>query len=317
MLSSSTYIYKTVQNLVISQAFEGQRLDNFLMNHLKKVPRTRVYRMLRKGEVRINGRRVKPHDRLKEGDKLRIPPLYTCLEAPPILFSSSDNLVESLEKSILYEDKDLLILNKPTGIAVHGGSGLRFGVIEALRHLRGPSVSLELVHRLDRDTSGCLMVAKRRSSLKVLHEALREGRVQKSYLALVQGVWTGHTHIDEPLQRYHLSSGERRVKVAKEGKPSFTEVQLLKNYGDISLILAKPKTGRTHQIRVHLAFIGNPVIGDIKYGDKALNAALQARGFSRMFLHARGLVFRLPGATKAIEVQAPWDQAWESFLATL
>ncbi len=208
-----------------------------------------------------------------------------------------------------------MILNKPAGIAVHGGSGLRFGVIEALRHLRGPSVSLELVHRLDRDTSGCLMVAKRRSSLKVLHEALRMGEVQKTYLALVAGQFKGKQSINEPLLRYHLASGERRVKVCREGKPSLTEVKHLKSYGSQTLVEVRPKTGRTHQIRVHMAFIGNPVIGDIKYADKALNAALETQGFSRLFLHASRLVFRLGEAQ--IKVQAPYDKIWDAYMARL
>lgn len=316
MVSLSTNIQKGVQNLRISPELAGQRLDNFLINHLKKIPKTRIYRMLRQGEVRVNKHRAKPQYRLIVADIIRIPPIYEAPAAAPQLLSGINHLAEYIETQILYEDSHLLILNKPTGLAVHGGSGLSFGAIEVLRHLKGSTVPLELVHRLDRDTSGCLLVAKRRSLLKALHEAFQAGKVYKSYLALVKGEWQGGSQVSEPLMRYHLQSGERMVKVAHQGKASLTQFEVLHSYGSTTLMLAKPRTGRTHQIRVHTAFVGNSIVGDLKYGDERLNAAFKAQGFSRLFLHASHIAFQLPGESRMSQ-EAPCDAAWDRCLEAL
>jgi 23S rRNA pseudouridine955/2504/2580 synthase len=286
-----------VRHVQVDAENAGQRLDKVLVQLLIGVPRSRIFRLIRRGEVRVNGRRAGPELRLATGDTVRLPPVREAtVEAPrrvPV------TLVRSVEAAILHEDERLLVLNKAAGIAVHGGSGLAFGIIEALRASR-PTETLELAHRLDRDTSGCLVVARRASALRVLHALLREGAVQKSYLALLAGRWNlGHKSIDAPLRTDLRVGGERTVKVDAQGKQARTEFKLIEHYGaKASLIEATLHTGRTHQIRVHAAYCGHPVLGDDKYGLEQANEAAAALGLARMFLHAHSLAFRWPGGTE-------------------
>ena len=249
----------TVKQVEVKE-YAGQRLDNFLLRYFKGIPKSKVYKMLRRGEVRVNGGRKKPSYRLIEGDEVRIPPVRTGEAAP----NSFDKLSwKKIEASILFEDSDLIVLNKPSGMAVHGGSGISDGIIELLRKGR-PGSMLELVHRLDRDTSGCVMVAKKRSTLRAIHEQLRNpGGIDKIYHTLVVGDWPKTVkQVKAPLLRYTLMSGERMVKVDDEGKPSITRYRVLENFVGLSLLEAKPVTGRTHQIRVHCLHMGHPIVGD-------------------------------------------------------
>ncbi|MBR9912336.1 MAG: 23S rRNA pseudouridine(955/2504/2580) synthase RluC [Gammaproteobacteria bacterium] len=297
----------SVRFVAIDADREGQRIDNFLMAQLKGVPRTLVYRIVRKGEVRVNKGRVKADYRLKSGDVVRIPPVRVtpASEPPP----ASQQLADLLENSILFENKGLLILNKPSGLAVHGGSGINLGLIEVLRQIRPQEHYLELVHRLDRDTSGCIMIAKKRSMLRHLHKELREGRVQKYYHALVAGRWPERCReVRAPLKKNELSSGERMVRVDSEGKESLTEFRVLQHYQGCSLVEAKPITGRTHQIRVHAQFQGHGLVGDSKYGNDEVNKAMKAKGFNRLFLHAAALSLLLPDEDKPLLVRAPLDE---------
>jgi len=294
----------------------GQRIDNFLRTQLKGAPKSLIYRILRKGEIRVNKKRVKPDSRLVAGDIIRIPPVRVPErgEAAPV----GAGLAEHLEQAILYESDSLLVINKPSGLAVHGGSGVSLGLIEALRQVRPDSRFLELVHRLDRDTSGCIMVAKKRSMLRFLHEALRQRRVQKIYQALVVGRWEKRQQvIDAPLLRFELKSGERMVKVHEDGKPSVTRFQVLRRFQDrATLVEARPLTGRTHQIRVHTQFAGHPIVGDVKYTPDADNSQFRALGIRRLMLHAARLELELPDGEK-LSVAAPLDQDTENMLESL
>ncbi len=279
-----------VQTLLAGGEDAGQRIDNFLIRHLRGVPRTHIYRILRTGEVRVNSGRVRQGYRLAAGDRVRIPPLRV-VSAPPARPSAS--LIERVEGWILREEDDWLALDKPSGIAVHGGSGLRHGLIEALRAARPQARGLELVHRLDRETSGCLLVAKRRSALRALHQALRSGTVDKRYLALALGRWPrARERVDAPLQRFVLRSGERMVRAGEGGKPARTRFRVLGYAPQATLLEARPVTGRTHQIRVHAALAGNPLAGDPKYGG---GARVRVPGLRRLFLHAHALRFAAPG----------------------
>lgn len=310
-----------VRKVEVGEGSDGQRIDNFLITELKGVPRTLVYRILRSGEVRLNGGRARPSDRVHAGDVVRIPPVRVATpgEAAPV----SAGLVRALEDGILYEDEHLLVLNKPAGLAVHGGSGLSLGVIEALRQARPHAKFLELVHRLDRETSGCLVIAKKRSALLVLQKRMRGGDddeegMGKRYRVLVKGRWKGgHHRIEAPLQKNTLSSGERMVRVSRDGKPSITEFEVLERFDDCSLVEATLLTGRTHQIRVHCEHAGHPVAGDLKYGDEAFNKTIRDRGLRRMFLHAYRLDFSHPADERAMRVEAPLDGALENILAVL
>lgn len=300
----------------IDAQHEGQRIDNFLTTYLKGVPKSFIYRVLRRGEVRVNKARIKPTYRLQEGDRVRIPPLRrgepTASTAQP-----GKNLLELLNHSILYEDEGIVILNKPAGIAVHGGSGISFGIIEILRAARPQAPFLELVHRLDRDTSGCLIIAKKSSSLRHIHQLLREDGMEKRYVALLQGAWRGEERqVTAPLRKNVLQSGERVVRVAAEGKPSQTVFRPLRRWAGASLVEAMPLTGRTHQIRVHAAYLKQPIAGDEKYGDAGFNRAMQEKGLRRLFLHAASLRFST-AAGQRIEVTAPLDPALQQVLQGL
>ena len=300
----------------IDSHHEGQRIDNFLTTYLKGVPKSFIYRVLRRGEVRVNKARIKPSYRLQERDVVRIPPLRRS-EPEAVTAKPGDKLIELLNNSILYEDEGLVIINKPAGIAVHGGSGISFGVIEILRAARPRASLLELVHRLDRDTSGCLIIAKKRSALRHIHELLREEGIEKRYLALLQGAWQGGARqVSAPLRKNVLQSGERVVRVAEDGKPSQTLFRPLRRWKSTSLMEVMPLTGRTHQIRVHAAYLKQPIAGDDKYGDADFNRSMQAKGLRRLFLHAASLHFS-NAAGKSIEVNAPLDPALQHVLDAL
>ena len=304
-----------VQLVTISDEDAGQRIDNFLVRVLKGVPKSHVYRVLRSGEVRVNKGRIDQTYRLVEGDIVRIPPVRVAEKAI--------QTVPGAEFKILLEDNSLLVIDKPAGVAVHGGSGVSYGVIEQLRSARPEAKFLELVHRLDRDTSGILLLAKKRSALTNLHEQIREGQLDKRYLVLVQGDWKNpRQHIKLPLFKYNAADGERRVRVQTDGLPSHTIFNLLQKYGNFALLEAELKTGRTHQIRVHLASSGFAIAGDDKYGDFALNRALQkAEGdriaFKRMFLHAHQITFTHPETGKQVTLKAPLPAECERFLKSL
>ncbi len=293
----------SVQILEIDSDQSGQRIDNFLITQLKGVPKSRIYRLLRKGEVRVNKGRIRAEYKLKQGDLVRLPPIRVAEQKT--LVKPSAQLAELIKESILYEDDDLIVLNKPTGMAVHGGSGINLGVIEVLRQLF-ESAKLELIHRIDRETSGCLLIAKRRSVLRHVQDQFREKTVKKSYTTLVAGKWPRHAkRVEAPLLKNQLSSGERIVKVSGEGKPSVTDFNVLDRFESATLLLASPVTGRTHQIRVHTQSTGHPIIGDDKYGDVDSNKALRRVGVKRLFLHATSIAFNLPGDNRRIELEAP------------
>lgn len=298
-----------VQHFEVSAEEAGQRLDNYVHRRLAGVPRSRVYRVIRKGEVRVNGRRAGPETRLQPHDRVRIPPVRV---APPAeVGKPSAQLCARIGEAIVYEDARLLVLDKPAGIAVHGGSGVSFGIIEALRALR-PDESLELVHRLDRDTSGCLLVARDRGALRTLHALIREGGFEKRYLALIKGKWElGAKRIDVPLRTDARVGGERTVRTASSGKPSVSEFRPLQFFGKAATLMEITlRTGRTHQIRVHAQHAGHPVAGDLKYGDAAFNEELRALGLERMFLHAHSLSFAWPqGAEFSVNTPLPPELA--------
>lgn len=305
-----------VRFVTIDEGHAGQRIDNFLLTALKGVPKSHVYRLLRKGEVRVNKGRIKPEYKLNVGDVVRIPPVRVATTELPA--TPHGYLLERVEQSILFEDKNVLVLNKPSGLAVHGGSGVNQGVIEVLRALRPQASFLELVHRLDRDTSGCLMVAKKRSALRQLHELLRESDMNKVYLALVKGQWRGGRRtVTARLHKNQLQSGERVVRVSDQGKESVSHFEPVQVYKDCSLVQVTLETGRTHQIRVHSAHIGHPIAGDDKYGDEAFNALMRARGLKRLFLHAESLNFVWPESDVPMSFQAPLDDELRRFLASL
>lgn len=306
-----------VKYVSIDSERAGQRIDNFLLTYFKGVPRTHVYRVLRKGEVRVNKGRVQATYRLKTGDEVRIPPVK--MDSREINIKVSPALTQVLENSVLYEDEALLVINKPSGLAVHGGSSVSCGVIEALRAIRPQEKHLELAHRLDKETSGCLLIAKKRSVLKALHDMFREREVKKVYHALVIGRWPKRVNkINAALERTTLKSGDRRVRMDEEGKESTTTFSILKHFDDLSLIEAMPQTGRTHQIRVHTQVAGHPIVGDDKYAPKAQNQALMAaHDIRRLCLHAARLTFRLPGTDKKITVEAPYDKAFAEILKRL
>lgn len=306
-----------VQLLEVAPEYAGQRIDNFLRTQLKGVPKTLIYRILRKGEVRVNKGRIKPEYKLQAGDVVRVPPLRLAERDEPAPLAQG--LLERLEASIVYEDNALIVMNKPAGIAVHGGSGLSYGVIEAFRQLRPESKDLELVHRLDRDTSGLLMIAKKRSMLRHLHDALRSERVvDKRYHALVRGSWpAAKKQIAVPLLKNNLRSGERMVEVNPEGKEALTEFKVLRRFGDFAtLVEARPITGRTHQIRVHAKYAGHSIAGDPKYGDEDFTREIRELGGKRLFLHSAHLRVPMPDGS-VLELDAPVDDIWRQTLERL
>lgn len=298
--------FDKVQFCEIDSDHEGQRIDNFLFRFLKGVPKSRIYRILRKGEVRINKKRVKAEYKLKLGDQVRIPPIRIAEKTDSPNIQNLDK-VKSLETAIIFENKQFILLNKPSGMAVHGGSGLSFGVIEAFRALRPKEKFLELVHRLDRDTSGCLLIAKRRSYLTHFHEQLRTKTMRKEYLAVVIGDWPNqHNRVTAPLKKNQLKSGERIVNVDSEGKDSETRFKCLKRMSGYSLVKAMPMTGRTHQIRVHAQFAGCPLLGDDKYSDLSQHEEVLKRLKIKTFmLHADKLSFNTPDSNEVVTYQAP------------
>ncbi|MBD56868.1 MAG: 23S rRNA pseudouridine(955/2504/2580) synthase RluC [Pseudoalteromonas sp.] len=307
-----------VSFVTIGEDHLGQRIDNFLITHLKGVPKSAVYKILRKGEVRVNKKRIKPVYKLQLNDVVRIPPIKVA-EKEEFVPKKLDK-VKQLEDAILFEDKYLMVINKPSGMAVHGGSGLSYGLIEALRVLRPEERSLELVHRLDRDTSGCLLISKRRSVLTDLHKQLREKTMEKNYWALVDGQWDAKTkNVTEGLRKNTLKSGERVVRVDNtEGKPSHTRFRVLERYAECSLVQASPVTGRTHQIRVHTQCKGHPIACDDKYGvadfDQYVN---KLTGLNRLFLHAHDLRFMHPKNETTMHVEAPLDNALQNCIKKL
>ncbi len=298
-----------VQYVEVAVDDAGQRLDNFLVRFLKDVPRTHVFRLLRKGEVRVNKKRAKPDQRVVVGDQVRIPPLRRAeaMPAPTEPRPASASLQKVVLDAIIYEDNDLIVFNKPSGIAVHGGSATDFGLIEALRSARPELVDAELVHRLDRDTSGCLLVAKRRGALRDLHLQLREGRTEKRYLALLCGKWNlGTKRIEVALDTNERRSGERHVAVRSHGKKTVSTFKPVQFFGNVaSLMEVEIDTGKTHQIRVHAAHAGHPVAGDDKYGDRVMNDLLRDYGLNRMFLHSLSLGFTRPGTQEPMLASAP------------
>lgn len=301
--------------VVVEEEADGQRIDNFLFSRLKGVPRPRVYRALRSGEVRINGGRAKPTNRLALGDRVRLPPLRVAEQTVPA--SPGRGLRTLLDEAILYEDDGLLVLNKPSGMAVHGGSGQSLGIIEALREMRPQARFLELVHRLDRDTSGCLLVAKKRAVLTSLHAQLRETVVDKCYLTLLVGRCRRDPFvIDAPLRKNTLRSGERVVTSDAEGKAAVTRFVPVRRVEQASLVWALPETGRTHQIRVHAAIAGHPVAGDSKYDERESLARLRIIGLRRLFLHCSSMTVEYPPGGN-LRVEAPLPAELVAVLAGL
>lgn len=300
-----------VRKVEIDAEDAGQRIDNFLRKQLPGVPRSRMYRLLRRGEVRINGSRIRADYRLQEGDQVRIPPARLRPAGSPPSAGAAARLAER----VLFEDDRLLVLDKPGGTAVHGGSGISHGVIEQLRFARPELKDLSLVHRLDRETSGCLVLAKRRSALRALHASFREGRVEKNYLALVAGDWqSGEQLVEAPLYVRNRAGGERHVVVSPEGKPAATRFRLSRRYdGCFSLLQCQPLSGRTHQIRVHAAHAGHPLVVDDRYGDAAANARAREQGLQRLFLHAQSIAFPDDHGNE-LHFTAPLAPELESFL---
>jgi len=305
-----------VRFVTVEQDLAGQRIDNFLRTQLKGVPKSMIYRILRKGEVRVNKGRVKPEYKLSENDVIRIPPVRVSEGAP----APSPKLakIAALSSCILYEDDRLMVINKPSGTAVHGGSGLSFGLIEGLRALRPDAKFMELVHRLDRDTSGCIIIAKKRSALRHMHEQLRTGKMDKRYNALVAGEWPEtRFKVKAPLRKNVLQSGERMVSVGDDGKPSETRYRILQTFEGATLVEASPITGRTHQIRVHCLHAGHPIACDPKYGDTSFDEKMRKLGLNRLFLHARSIAFIHPGTEERMSFEAPLDEALSATLNAL
>ncbi len=308
-----------VRVVTVTARSDGQRLDNFLLRELPGVPKTRLYKALRKGEIRVNKGRAKPGQRLAEGDSVRLPPLHQPArrKPPPVPFYWADRLAGR----IVLEDEDLLVIDKPAGLAVHGGSGVNLGLIECLRQLRPADRDLELVHRLDRDTSGLILVARRPRVLRELHARLRgegvEG-VEKVYLALVAGRWPrGLSEVDAPLEKQARASGERVVRVSAAGRRSVTRFRVVERFRDATLLEARPVTGRTHQIRVHALHAGYPLVGDVKYQGEREAALAAQGGLERLFLHAWRLRFTLGDPPRVYELEAPLDNELECFLEKL
>ncbi|MCU7960793.1 MAG: 23S rRNA pseudouridine(955/2504/2580) synthase RluC [gamma proteobacterium symbiont of Bathyaustriella thionipta] len=297
--------FQSVSYMTVSDDFEGQRLDNFLFRELKGAPRSLICRIVRRGEVRVNAARVAINYRLQQGDKIRIPPVR--LSRPDGVKKQPGKQSGIISNAIIYEDERLLVVNKPSGMAVHGGSGLSYGVIELLRSLRPHSQNLELVHRLDRDTSGCLLISKKRSALRQMHELMRENKIDKHYQALVAGYWPERQKIiDAPLRKNTLRGGERLVRVDAAGKAARTGFRVLKHFSwQATLLEVELFSGRTHQIRVHTQYAGHAIAGDRKYGDENFNQQMKKAGLKRLFLHASSLSFQWPQSKEFFRIKAP------------
>ncbi|MBD3754620.1 MAG: RluA family pseudouridine synthase [Gammaproteobacteria bacterium] len=307
-----------VQMVAVTSEDEGQRLDNFLMRFLRKAPKTLVYRIIRKGEVRVNKGRAKASDRLREGDVVRIPPVVV----PEAKVLAPDEIpvgqLKRIEENILYEDNDLMVINKPAGVAVHGGGGVEWGLIEVVRQLRPLAKRLELVHRIDRDTSGCLLVSKKASVLKALQQQIRDNQFEKRYLAIVSGQWPKRKHkVDLPLKKEHLPDGGWHVSVAADGKPSVSYFTVEKHLNGCDLVSVKLETGRTHQIRVHALSQGCALLGDDKYGDREFNKRYRPLGMKRLALHAQFLGFTHPVTAQWMLIEAPLWPDFEKIIAVL
>ncbi|MCB5359142.1 23S rRNA pseudouridine(955/2504/2580) synthase RluC [Vibrio lentus] len=304
-----------VQFVDIDEDMAGQRIDNFLRNQLKNIPKSMIYRIVRKGEVRVNKKRIKAEYKLKAGDLVRIPPVTIEEKTEDSVPSTKLNKVSELEQCIIYEDDHMLILNKPSGTAVHGGSGLKFGAIEALRALRPDARFLELVHRIDRDTSGILLIAKKRSALRHLQAQFREKTVQKYYFALVMGEWKNSCKVvNAPLLKNEVNS---IVRVNPNGKASETRFRVLEKFQDATLVQASPITGRTHQIRVHAQYTGHPIAWDDRYGDRRFDAYTGKVGLNRLFLHAANIKFTHPSSEDKMDISAPMEARLEKALTGL
>jgi len=292
----------------------GQRIDNFLMTHLKGVPRSKIYQIVRRGEVRVNKGRIKAHYKIQTGDEIRIPPVRTAQRENLVVNKA---IIHKLRDAIIYEDEDFLAINKPAGVAVHGGSGVKSGLIESLRAARPEAKFLELVHRLDKNTSGCLLVAKKRSALRYLQDLFRQHKIKKKYLALVKGNAKNKSyHVELALKKNTLSSGERIVRVNKEGKTAISDFNIIESGKVASLYEVDIHTGRTHQIRVHAQSLGHPVAGDEKYGDDEFNKQMKSYDLKRMFLHAASLSVK-SSSGKMINLSAPLDQELITVLSNI
>lgn len=308
-----------VKIITIDKEYELQRIDNFLLSYYKDVPKSHIYKIIRKGEVRVNKKRVKPLYKLQEGDKVRIPPVKQLnTKQENLAHKLPSKFKDSLLNNILYEDNYMLVINKPSGLAVHGGSGINGGLIELLRLIRPNDKYLELVHRLDRDTSGCIIIAKKRSMLRELHSLLRENKIKKYYHALVLGQPKDKFTQKVPLRRNVLKSGERIVEVdIDSGLQSCTKFKVLKRFDKCCLVEACPVTGRTHQIRVHAAYSHNPIAFDEKYGNREFNDYVKKNGLKRLFLHAKKLKFKCPKTDQMRIIEADYDSNLLSFLEFL
>lgn len=315
-ISQAVLTPQQVQYYVVDEEAVGQRIDNLLLRLMKNVPKSHIYRIVRSGEVRINKGRIGADYKLTLGDVIRIPPVRFAEKEVP-------RHVPPVEFPIVFEDAHLLVVNKPAGTAVHGGSGVSFGVIEQLRAARPQAKFLELVHRLDRETSGILLLAKKRSALTAVHELMRANHVQKRYFALVHGYWQNQRqHVRLPLHKFTTAEGDRRVVVRDDGQAAhtiFNQIEVFRNtpWGDFTLLEADLQTGRTHQIRVHLSHFGFPIVGDEKYGDFALNKTLVKQGSGRMFLHAHHVEFEHPDSKELLVLDVPLPEVCETFLQTL
>lgn len=308
--------YNRVNFISFDAEQAGQRLDNYLIKTLKGVPKAMIYKIIRKGEVRVNKKRCKQDYRLCNGDVLRLPPIRVADQAAPVRVS--DAFLEQLETAVLFEDEKMLIINKPSGLAVHGGSGINTGLIEACRQMRPHARCIELVHRLDKATSGCIILAKKRSFLREIHELIRSNDVEKTYTTLVNGKWPRYLReVDAPLLKSVDGSGERIVRVNPQGKPALTYFRVKDRLPEHTLLNVDLQTGRTHQIRVHTAHSGHPIVGDKKYGNKNLDKSLEKTGFNRLYLHASQLRFQLPSSGEIITVEAPLPAAFEQCLKHL
>ncbi len=305
---------KQARTLTVDDSHVGQRVDNYLISCLKGLPKSRIYKALRKGEVRINKKRIKPEYRLKIDDQIRIPPLR--LGQSSYQPAPSRKMADCIEQHIIVEDSDFIILNKPAGMAVHGGSGISLGVIEALRHIRPKQKFLELVHRLDRETSGCLLIAKKSSLLKEVHTLLHNREVLKTYILLVMGKCQfNEKEIAAPLKKNILKSGERIVVVSPEGKSANTVFHCIKRFNEMTLLQATPVTGRTHQIRVHASYMGHPILGDEKYGNSEANKYLKSLGLKQLCLHSQSIAFYLASKKIPIGVCARLLEPWSGLIS--